>query len=307
MYLTGFADEASQDLDLQIQATKALGWNAIESRNIDGKNIHDISEDAFDIACKKLEDANVYVSCFGSAIANWAKSVHDPFDITLAEVERAIPRMKRLGTKLVRIMSYKREEGTEQHAEERFARLRDIVNMFVEHDLVPVHENCMNYGGMSWRHSLELINNVPDLKLIYDTGNSPFMKDYANGADVWQNGWDFYNEIKSHVAYIHIKDTLNPKPGEKEVYTMPGEGQGYVKEILRDLQASNYSGGISIEPHLAAIFHDPSALNTPNDKSYDLYLEYGQKLMTILQDMAFIHSPYSPSLEVNTLGAQSSK
>ena len=44
MYLTGFADEAAQDLATQIKATKELGWNAIESRNINGKNIHDISE-----------------------------------------------------------------------------------------------------------------------------------------------------------------------------------------------------------------------------------------------------------------------
>ncbi|AWB65396.1 sugar phosphate isomerase/epimerase [Saccharobesus litoralis] len=292
MYLTGFADEASQDLDLQIKATKALGWNAIESRNINGKNIHDLTEEDFEIAVGKLESAGVHINCFGSAIANWAKSVNDPFDITLAEVERAIPRMKRLGTKLIRIMSYQRCEGQEQFAQERFARLREIVSLFHAHDLTPVHENCMNYGGMSWQHSLELIDNVPGLKLIYDTGNSPFMKDYAKGGDVWQDGWEFYNQVKPHVAYIHIKDTLNPKPGEKETYTMPGEGQGYVKEILADLQASGYDGGISIEPHLAAIFHDPAALNTPNDKSYDLYVEYGQKLMKILADMGYQHSLY---------------
>ena len=41
MYLTGIADEASQDIE-QIRTTKELGWNAIESRFINGKNIHDI-------------------------------------------------------------------------------------------------------------------------------------------------------------------------------------------------------------------------------------------------------------------------
>ncbi len=48
---------------------------------------------------------------------------------------------------------------------------------------------------------------------------------------------------------------------------MPGEGQGYVKEILRDLQARGYDGGISIEPHLAAVFHDPTAVGTQSEKS----------------------------------------
>ena len=292
MYLTGFADEASQNFDEQLKATKELGWNAIESRNISGKNIHDISEEDFEVVVKKLDDAGVKINCFGSAIANWAKNINDSFDITLAEVERAIPRMKRLGTKLIRIMSYARCEGEEQHAQERFKRLAEVVRLFKDNGLQPVHENCMNYGGMSWKHTLELIENVPGLKLIYDTGNSPFMKDYSKGGDVWQDGWEFYSNVKDHIAYIHIKDTLNPKDGEKEVYTMPGEGQGYVKEILADLKGSGYDGGISIEPHLAAVFHDPAAVNTPGDKSYDLYVEYGQKLMRLLEDIDYKWEAY---------------
>ena len=97
MYLTGFADEAAQGLKGQIEATKSLGWNAIESRGIDGKNIHDMPDDAFDRACAELGEAGVSVNCFGSTIANWGKKVDDPFDITLAEIDRAIPRMQRLG------------------------------------------------------------------------------------------------------------------------------------------------------------------------------------------------------------------
>jgi len=292
MYLTGFADEASQKLDEQIKATKELGWNSIESRNISGKNIHDLPEEEFEKVVKKLNDAGIYINCFGSAIANWAKNINDSFDITLAEVERAIPRMKRLGTKLIRIMSYARCDGAEQYASERFKRLTEVVALFKEHGLQPVHENCMNYGGMSWKHTLELMENVPGLKLIYDTGNSPFMKDFSKGGDVWQDSWEFYSNIKQHIAYIHIKDSLNPKPGEKEVYTMPGEGQGYVKEILADLKADGYDGGISIEPHLAAVFHDPAAVNTPGDKSYDLYVEYGQKLMRLLGAIDYKWEPY---------------
>ena len=292
MYLTGFADEASQNLDEQIKATKELGWNSIESRNIGGKNIHDLSEEDFEQVVEKLESANIHINCFGSAIANWAKNINDSFDITLAEVERAIPRMKRLGTKLIRIMSYARCDGEEQYAAERFKRLTEVVAMFKENGLQPVHENCMNYGGLSWKHSLELMENVPGLKLIYDTGNSPFMKDHAKGGDVWQDSWEFYSKVKQHIAYIHIKDSLNPKPGEKEEYTMPGEGQGYVKEIIADLKADGYDGGISIEPHLAAVFHNPAALNTPSDKNYELYVEYGQKLMRLLENIDYKWEPY---------------
>jgi sugar phosphate isomerase/epimerase len=295
MYLTGFADEAGRDIDTQIRATKELGWNAIESRNINGKNIHDIDEQLFDEVCTKLAAAGVSINCFGSAIANWAKKIDDDFSLTVTEVERAIPRMQRLGTKLIRIMSYQRCADVngkgEQKAAERFRRLRDITARFLAAGIQPVHENCMNYGGMSWRHTLELIEQVPGLKLIYDTGNSPFMKDYAQSGDVWQNGWEFYQAVKQHVIYVHIKDSISPavdgKNGGKERYTFPGEGQGYVREILRDLQTRGYDGGISIEPHLASVFHDPAAVGTSADRSYELYVAYGQRLMALLAELGW--------------------
>lgn len=292
MYLTGFADEASQDLEGQIRATKELGWNAIESRNISGKNIHDISDEDFDVVYGKLQDAGVKINCFGSAIGNWAKNIEDPFQITLAEIDRAIPRMQRLGTDMVRIMSYSRCEGEEQHKEERFRRLREIVSRFNDAGLTPVHENCMNYGGMSASHTLELVENVPGLRLVFDTGNGPFNKDYSKNDGSWQDSWEFYSAVKAHVTYIHIKDTLSPKGGEKEVYTMPGEGQGDVVKVLKDLKASGYDGGISIEPHLAAVFHDPSAMNSESDKSYDLYVEYGRRLMALLGEIGYEYKKY---------------
>ncbi|MBK1879876.1 sugar phosphate isomerase/epimerase family protein [Pelagicoccus mobilis] len=292
MYLTGFADEAAQDIEGQIKATKELGWNAIESRNISGKNIHDISDEDFDVVYGKLQDAGVKINCFGSAIGNWAKNILDPFEITIAEIERAIPRMQRLGTDLIRIMSYARCEGEEQYKEERFRRLREIVKRFNDAGLTPVHENCMNYGGMSAAHTLELVENVPGLRLVFDTGNGPFNKDYSTPDLRWQNSLEFYNKVKQHVSYIHIKDANSPESGEKEVYTMPGEGQGDVVEIMKDLKASGYDGGISIEPHLAAVFHDPSAVNTESDKSYELYVEYGRRMMAILDGIGYERSLY---------------
>ena len=108
MYFTGFADEAAKDLAGQIKATKELGWTNIESRAIDGVNIHDLPQDQFDRAADALDAAGIKINCFGSAIANWGKKITEPFDSSLAETERAIPRMKRLGTKLIRIMSFAR-------------------------------------------------------------------------------------------------------------------------------------------------------------------------------------------------------
>ena len=65
MYYTGFADEASQDLKLQIAATKELGWQYIESRNIGGTNIHNITDEQFDQVYSQLNESGIKINCFG--------------------------------------------------------------------------------------------------------------------------------------------------------------------------------------------------------------------------------------------------
>ena len=292
MYLTGFADEASQDLATQIAVTKELGWNAIESRNIWGTNIHDLSQEEFEKACQMLDEAGIYINCFGSAICNWARDVDDDWNITLGQVKRAIPRMKQLGTKLIRIMSFKRYESGDQKAQKRFQLLREVNDMFTSEGLLPVHENCMNYGGMSWQHTIELVENVPGLKLVYDTGNPVYNIDYSKSDDIWQDSWEFYQNVKEHIAYIHVKDGLNPVKGQKDVYSYPGEGVGYTWEIMKDLKESGYDGGISIEPHMAAVFHDADAGG--NENGVEIYLEYGRKLMNYFKEIDYKWSLYSP-------------
>jgi sugar phosphate isomerase/epimerase len=151
MYLTGFADEASSGVDRQIEATLELGWHNIEARNMGGKNIHDMDDEAFDVVAGKLKDADVHINCFGSAISNWGKRIDQPYDDSLAEIKRAIPRMQRLGSEMVRMMSFGvlRDRGPEdQMFDERVKRLNEIVPMFTDAGILPVHENCMNYGGM---------------------------------------------------------------------------------------------------------------------------------------------------------------
>ncbi|MDB0030885.1 sugar phosphate isomerase/epimerase [Opitutales bacterium] len=294
MYLTGIADEASQNIETQIEVTRQLGWNAIESRFINGKNIHDLSEEAFDQVCETLDGSGVHINAFGSAIANWGKDVRDDFAITEAEINRTIPRMKKLGTRFVRVMSYKVIEGVELMAKERIRRLQLILDAFSAEGITVVHENCMNYGGMSWQHTLELIDALPGIKLVYDTGNPVFNRDRSREGNHWQDPWEFYLNVKDHIAYVHVKDCLNPLPenGNKEVYTYPGEGKGRVLDVMTDLMKSGYDGGISIEPHLAAVFHDADSKTGSKEDPIEIYLKYGRQLMGMLDSIGYSHQPY---------------
>jgi len=290
MYLTGFADEVSSNIEDQIRVTKELGWNAIEARSIGKSNIHDISDADFENVCKVLLDNRIHINCFGSTIANWSKKISDPFEISLQEVERTISRMQCLNVKLVRIMSYARCPGSEQYAEERFRRLKVICDKFLDAGITPLHENCMNYGGMSWMHTLELIKNIPGLRLVFDTGNPVISKDYSKTEDRKQDSLEFFKKIHEHVEHIHIKDAFLDR--DKECFVFPGEGDAKIVDILKELKHMNYNGGISIEPHMASVFHDPDAGVSSFEESYKIYIEYGKRLMGLLENIDYRPSPF---------------
>ena len=295
MYLTGFADEAADDIDGQIRATKELKWRYIEARDVNGATIHDIPDAEFDLVCGKLADAGIEVNCVGSSIANWGSSVADPFEQTLEIVGRCIPRMHRLGTKLVRIMSYavlQDRSADDQMEEERFRRLREILRRFNDAGIVVVHENCMNYGGMGWPFTLKLLENVPGLRLVFDTGNPIVSRDYrSRNPDARQSTWEFYQHVKEHIAYLHIKDGrfLGSKPGARRPcveFTWPGEGDGDVKRVVRDLLGNGYDGGFSMEPHMAVVFHDKS-VQTEFEVRYGNYVEYGRRFVKLLEELGY--------------------
>ena len=167
-YYTGFADEAGSALDTQIEATKELGWSAIEMRNVEAPgfpngNLHDIPDAAFDLVAGRLEEAGVRGNSLGSAIANGAKDIRKPFECRDAAL-RAASRARKLGAEFIRVMSYPIGDPNDLLEEERFRRLREIAAIFADSGTTVVHENCSNYGGMGWTYTLRLLEQVPGLK-----------------------------------------------------------------------------------------------------------------------------------------------
>lgn len=274
-------------MEVQIRATRQLGWNHIEARSVEvagfGKsNIHDLPEEAFKQVEKQIKDSGIQVYGFGSTIGNWSKKITDPFEPTLEEVRRSIDRMTRLGTKYIRVMSFAIEPTKEQYEEERFRRMREITQRFLDAGITPVHENCMNYGGMSYQHAQRLLENVPGLKWVFDTGNPVFNKDRSKPEpEPRQDGWEFYKQVKPFIEHVHIKDAYWDEQKNEAHYTFPGEGKGYVKEILADLHQSGYAKGISIEPHIAVVFHDAS-VSASDQVQYRSYIEYGERLKKLI-------------------------
>lgn len=291
MKLMGIGDEAANSIDGQIQATTELDWRFLEPRGVEvpgypKANFHDIPDAAFDIAVRKLEEAGIQPYCFGSTIMNWAKTVDTPWDVTLAEVRRAIPRMKRTGARFIRIMSFKPADDEYRIPTKVFERVREVTKMFLDEGLQPVHENCMNHGGMSWQHALELLDKCPGLKWVFDTANPIFNPDRSKPKP-WpkQDPWEFWEHVRDHVVHIHIKDARwNPAKNDAD-YHWPGEGDGRVRDILKDAIARGYDAGISIEPHMVVVFHDAQSKAASEDAMKQNYVEYGRRLEKMIHEI----------------------
>ncbi len=291
MKVFGIGDEAASALEGQIRATRDLGWKFIEMRSVQvpgfpKANFHDIPDAAFELACRELEAAGIQVYCFGSAIMNWGKKVTDPFQVTLDEVKRAVPRMHRLGTKYVRIMSFKPGDDEDRTPPEVFTRVREVTKMFLDAGIQPLHENCMNFGGMSWRHAVELLEECPGLKWLFDPANPAFNPDRSKPKP-WssQDPWEFWIHVRDRVEHIHIKDaTWNPTKKDAD-YNWPGEGEGRLRDILKDAIARGYQGALSIEPHMVVVFHDANS-KTDDSAAHRNFVEYGRRTEALVRELA---------------------
>jgi sugar phosphate isomerase/epimerase len=295
MFFSGFADEASKAIDGQIAATQELGWKFIELRNVGDKNAHDVSDAEFEEAAEKLDRAGIAVNCFGSAVANWSCDPlsEEDFARSLAMLERAIPRMKRLNCTMLRGMSFRARYDLDPFDAEVerqvFRKVSELVRRCADAGIVYAHENCRNYGGQSAEHAFKLLEavNAPNFKLIFDTGNPVYYRDRGSqGRGRGQSAWDFYKQVRDEVIYVHIKDAIRIESAECREFatlpTLPGDGEGDVLRIVADLFKRGYDGGFSIEPHLNPSFGSEDE-KVRAALRIAAYVHYGKSFMRLVE------------------------
>lgn len=281
MILTGIADEAGKDIQTQIKAHKELEWDQIELRLVNGQNVAgELSQLEFEQMCEVLEEEEIQVTGFASRIGNWSRHINGDFQLDIDDLKASIPRMQRLNTKYIRIMSWK-GDGVDQGKwfKETKLRLKELSRIAADGGIYLLHENCEGWGGLSAGHMLELKSAVDHLHflLLYDLGNT-----ISHGHDPWS----FFKIIRHHFDYLHIKDArMNPLGGRSKEYTYCGQGDARLKEILSKIIIEDgYDGVLSIEPHVASVVHLEGGSATP-EKMYDSYLEYGRQFKKIIQEL----------------------
>jgi len=272
MQCAGFADEVSVDIDQQIAAIRALGWPGIEIRLVGkGRHFDDVTDTEFEVVREKLDRASIQIVAYGSQIANWSRKISGSFDVDVAELARIMPRMRKTGTKIVRIMSYPNDGWAERDwRAEVVRRLRELCRMAEDNGIILGHENCDGWAGTGPEATLACLADVgsPALRLIFDTGNPVF---YG------QDPWAYYQAVREHIVHVHIKDYVRDAAvsgGCRAVF--PGEGDGRVRDIVADLKRTGYDSWYSMEPHIVSVVHEGRDASGNEDRARDVFLKYGK-------------------------------
>lgn len=232
--LAAFADEISPDLDVQIEHCRKNGVTHFELRGVAGKNVLD-----FDAALRKeiktkLAANGLAVACIGSPIGKVKLS--EPFAPHFERFKIAVELAEFFEAPLIRIFSY--YEATDRA--EVLRRMQAKIDYLRGRPPVLVHENEAKIYGERGAQCRDL----------HQTLDSPKFKaafDFANFVQAGENPLDNWLLLKPYTVHIHIKDAL---AGSGKVVPA-GQGDGKIAEILKDACASNYTGFLSLEPHLA--------------------------------------------------------
>ena len=243
--LSAFADEVTDDFLGQVKFLVKEKVGYIEPRFIDKKNIMDLTKDLLGVARKIIKDNGLKVSAIGSPIGK--VRLDEPFQPHLDKFKRAVDIALLFESPFIRMFSYYAPQGKniDDYREQVTERMSAKVEILKGVDVAMVHENEANIYGHSAKNCVDLVKAVdsPKFQLAYDPAN------FVWAESILDNVKSCWPLMKPYVVHVHIKDW---KLGAKDVGSIPGEGDGQIKELLGELAAINYDGCLTMEPHLQA-------------------------------------------------------
>ena len=241
--LSAFADEVTEDFLGQVEFLAGERVGYIEPRFINKKNIMDLTKGELSEARTIIRDHGLKVSAIGSPIGK--VRLDEPFEPHLDKFKHAVDLALFFETPYIRMFSYYAPEGKDidDYREQVIERMAAKVELLADADVTMVHENEANIYGHSAQNCVDMVEAIdsPKLRLVYDPANFVWGEKMTNNVEVC---WPV---MKPYVVHIHIKDW---KLGAADVGSIPGEGDGQIRELLTELAAISYDGCMTMEPHL---------------------------------------------------------
>lgn len=238
--LSGFADEISPDLNVQMEVLDSLDIHYIEMRGVNGRNLCDYTLEEARTVKKRLEERGFALSAVGSPIGKI--KISDPFEPHFEKFCHACDLAELFETPRIRVFSFyiPQEEDPALHRDEVLRRLSAMVEEAKRRGLLLLHENEKHIYGDTPERCLDLMREFygDHFQGTFDPAN--FVQCQVN---VYPHAYEL---LEPYIAYMHIKDA-HLSDG---TVTVAGRGDGGVKEILSRLSRKNFEGFLSLEPHL---------------------------------------------------------
>ncbi|MGD0089279.1 MAG: sugar phosphate isomerase/epimerase [Planctomycetota bacterium] len=239
--LSAFADEISPDIQIQMDHLLENGVKCCTMRGANGKNVMEFEDFQVNIMKPQFLNRGIRIAAIGSPIGK--VKITDPFDAELARLKKAIKLAKGFETKVIRIFSFYIPEGDDPrlHQAEVLKRMKGLAEAAKAENVNLELENEKGiYGDIADRH-LEILEqvNMPNLRAAFD---------FSNFVQCGEDPLSAWGKLKNWVVDFHVKDCR--KADRKECPA--GQGEGKIREILKDAFASGWGGFLTLEPHLSA-------------------------------------------------------
>lgn len=238
--LSAFGDEIDDELTIQLDVLASEGITALELRSAWGVNVLDLSDEQLQRVRELLRERDFHISAIGSPIGKSPLSVPRAFE--QGRLERALSAAERLDTRLIRIFSfYVPPENLDEGRSEVIERLGLLVERATQAGVTLLHENERGiYGESATRcHDLLTTINSPALRMAFDPAN--FVQ---AGVRPMEDAWPL---LRDFVTHVHIKDAVFHDGSVRPA----GQGDGAIPELLAELNARDYAGYLTLEPHLS--------------------------------------------------------
>ena len=247
-----FADEAANALDGQIAAMQRNQLHGWEIRNVAGKNVSDLTVAEAKEIRKRLDESGLMTWSVGSPIGK-IDVANDDFAAHLEKFQNTLEVAHILGAENMRLFSFFIPKGEDAAAyrDEIIARMLRFCEMAKGSGVTLCHENEKGIYGDTAARCLDLLQNVKDLRAVFDP---------ANFVQCGQDTWAAWQLLAPHVKYLHIKDAF-----ASGAVVPAGKGVGNIPAIV---SAFIQNGGkeVTIEPHLK-VFDGLAALEREGDVS----------------------------------------
>ena len=237
--LCAFSDEADASLDGQIAALKRNNIPYMEMRNVDGKNVTELTLDEAKAVREKLDENGIQVWSLGSPLGK--VDVDTDFDEYLKLVRHTCELAKTLGAQHIRMFSF---FDAYEKKEKVFAQLNAMAEIAAEYGVCMCHENEKDVYGDTAARVQEIMKNTKGLEFIYDP---------ANYLQCGEKADDTLDMFHATAKYFHIKDVKV----ESGALVPAGFGDGKIEELVARVTDDKT---LTLEPHLA-VFEGYSSID----------------------------------------------